>query len=125
MSANPEGCASLNEAAEAVAAYLPHRPRPSDHQRLEKNLRKRPDGRYYWHWDPRMLRVWQSSAHNTHRNTQRLLAAAQALPVPTLIVRGGYERCSERTHRDRVSGCRSPRQKCRCIGCRTYGSREF
>jgi non-heme chloroperoxidase len=89
MSANAEGFASLDEAAEAVAAYLPQRPRPSDHHRLEKNLRKRTDGRYYWHWDPQMLRVWQSSAENTHRNTERLLAAAQALTVPTLIVRGG------------------------------------
>jgi pimeloyl-ACP methyl ester carboxylesterase len=89
MSANSEGFASLEDAAEAVAAYLPHRPRPSDHSRLEKNLRRKADGRYYWHWDPKMLRVWKSSAENTHRNTERLLAAAHALTVPTLIVRGG------------------------------------
>lgn len=89
MSAHTEGFASLEDAAEAVAAYLPQRPRPSDHSRLEKNLRRKADGRYYWHWDPQMLQVWRSSAENTHHNTERLLAAAQTLTMPTLIVRGG------------------------------------
>ncbi len=97
MSANAKGFASLEDAAEAVAAYLPQRPRPSNHSRLEKNLRRKSDGRYYWHWDPQMLQVWKSSAKNTHRNTERLLAAAHALAVPTLIVRGGMsEVVSER-----------------------------
>lgn len=41
MSGNQDGFASLDEAAEAVAAYLPNRPRPSDNSRLEKNLRLR------------------------------------------------------------------------------------
>jgi pimeloyl-ACP methyl ester carboxylesterase len=89
MSANSHGFANLEEAAEAVAAYLPHRPRPADLGRLEKNLRKREDGRYYWHWDPRMLQVWQESTRNMPATTQRLMSAAKALTVPTLIVRGG------------------------------------
>ncbi|QIP14787.1 alpha/beta hydrolase [Spirosoma aureum] len=90
MSRNLNGFASLDEAAEAVASYLPHRPRPSDHSRLEKNLRFR-QGRYYWHWDPSMLNLWRQHtgpAHNT-RNEERLYRAAHSLTVPTLIVRGG------------------------------------
>ncbi|GAB4024054.1 alpha/beta fold hydrolase [Spirosoma koreense] len=95
MSGNQDGFASLDEAAEAVAAYLPHRPRPSDHSRLEKNLRLRrsPSGdyRYYWHWDPTMLALWQQTTgpDRKQQNEERLYQAAHALTVPTLIVRGG------------------------------------
>jgi non-heme chloroperoxidase len=85
-----QGFASLDEAAEAVARYLPHRPRPQDHACLEKNLRRRADGRYYWHWDPRMLAYWRHAAVDQKiRNEARLFAAAQRLTVPTLLVRGG------------------------------------
>ena len=100
MSRNQDGFASLTEAADAVAAYLPNRPRPSDHSRLEKNLRLRkgPTGesRYYWHWDPTMLAVWRQNTSpdrndgpNQTTNEERLYRAARALTVPTLIVRGG------------------------------------
>ena len=50
-----EGFGSIDEAADAVAAYLPHRPRPRSHEGLKKNLRLDPDGRWRWHWDPRFL----------------------------------------------------------------------
>ena len=50
-----EGFGSIAEAADAVAAYLPHRPRPRSHEGLKKNLRLHPDGRWRWHWDPRFL----------------------------------------------------------------------
>ncbi|QJW90156.1 alpha/beta hydrolase [Spirosoma taeanense] len=95
MSGNQGGFASLDEAAEAVAAYLPHRPRPSDHSRLEKNLRLRndPNGqpRYYWHWDPAMLALWRQTTTPDRQihHEERLYRAARALTVPTLIVRGG------------------------------------
>ena len=96
MSANQNGFSSLDEAAEAVADYLPNRPPPSDHSRLEKNLRRRQssqgDWRYYWHWDPAMLTVWQQnngSRTGQKQNEERLYRAARALTVPTLIVRGG------------------------------------
>lgn len=95
MSQNLDGFATLDEAAEAVAAYLPNRPRPSDNSRLEKNLRLRPgpDGtqRYYWHWDPTMLAIWRHSTGPDKQtgNADRLYQAARSLTVPTLIVRGG------------------------------------
>jgi pimeloyl-ACP methyl ester carboxylesterase len=56
MGANLEhGFATLEEAADSIAAYLPHRQRPSDLSGLSKNLRQRPDGRYRWHWDPKFM----------------------------------------------------------------------
>ncbi len=90
MSANMNsGFATIAEAAEAVAAYLPHRPKTDDTGRLEKNLRFR-NGRWYWHWDPAMLQVWQNSTVSERiEYEQRLFTAAQNLTVPTLIVRGG------------------------------------
>ncbi|GAA4414536.1 alpha/beta fold hydrolase [Nibrella viscosa] len=98
MSANLDGFGSLDEAADAVAAYLPQRPRPSDLSRLEKNLRLKPSpnggaDRYYWHWDPQFLATWQQFASATTEQRigyeERLFKAAKALSVPTLIVRGG------------------------------------
>jgi pimeloyl-ACP methyl ester carboxylesterase len=50
-----QGFASIAEAAQAVADYLPQRPRPKSNEGLKKNLRQSPDGRWRWHWDPRFL----------------------------------------------------------------------
>ena len=86
MTDRPEGFASLEEAADAVAAYREHRERPSDLAGLAKNLRLGEDGRYRWHWDPKFL-----SRDRRQGNTltpERLLDAARGLRVPTLLVRG-------------------------------------
>lgn len=82
MHSAPDGFASVEEAADAVAGYLPHRPRPKDTSGLMKNLRLR-DGRYYWHWDPRMFREGRAPGH-----ADGLRDAARALTIPTLLVRG-------------------------------------
>jgi len=82
MRSAPNGFASLEEAADAVAGYLPHRPRPKDNRGLMKNLRLRDDGRLHWHWDPRML------DGRGPRDFERMGRAAEALKVPTLLVRG-------------------------------------
>ena len=81
MHSAPDGFASVKEAADAVATYLPHRPRPKDTSGLMRNLRLR-DGRYYWHWDPRMFQTGRAT-----RDTD-LREAARNLKVPTLLVRG-------------------------------------
>lgn len=87
MSARLEdGFASLEEAADAVAEYLPHRPRPTDLSGLEKNLRLGDDGRYRWHWDPRFVTGVRTPRHR--RDPDRMIKAAQALTIPTLLVRG-------------------------------------
>lgn len=89
-----DGFASLEEAADAVAAYNPHRPRPKDLSGLTKNLRQRDDGRWVWHWDPRFLgglRGGQGSEDETRTmeaRENRLDAAARALRLPVLLVRG-------------------------------------
>jgi len=81
-----EGFASLEEAADTIAAYVPHRTRPKDLSGLAKNLRQHPDGRYRWHWDPRF--VSGKRPPSTLDNADRLFACARALRIPTLLVRG-------------------------------------
>ena len=50
MAQKPGGFASLEEAADAISTYNPHRPRPKDLTGLKKNLRRGDDGRWRWHW---------------------------------------------------------------------------
>jgi pimeloyl-ACP methyl ester carboxylesterase len=85
-----EGFASLDEAADAIAAYQPHRPRPTDLSGLAKNLRLGEDGRWRWHWDPAFLdvRTGGTSEHARDRHHDELEAAARRLTLPTLLVRG-------------------------------------
>lgn len=80
------GFATLAEAADAVAGYLPHRPRPSSPEGLRKNLRQHADGRWYWHWDPAMF---ASQPHlDDPAYLDRLDAAARSIEQPTLLVQG-------------------------------------
>ncbi len=88
MLGNLDGFASLDEVADAVAAYNPHRPRPADLSGLRKNVRLRDDGRWYWHWDPRFLLGGHTDEPRSLRNEDRLDAAARALTLPTLLIRG-------------------------------------
>lgn len=88
MLGNLDGFASLEEVADAVVAYNPHRPRPTDLSGLRKNVRRREDGRWYWHWDPRFLLGGRTDEPRSLRNEDRLDAAARAISVPTLLVRG-------------------------------------
>ncbi len=87
MEAHDQGFASLDDAAVAVAAYLPHRPRPARSEGLARNLRRRDDGRWYWHWDPRFLHA--ARAQPPEAWEARMRAAATRLRQPTLLVRGG------------------------------------
>ena len=85
------GFASLDEVADAIQRYNPHRPRPTDLVGLRKNLRQRPDGRWVWHWDPRFLSGPGGGPDETRTSIidpERLAGAARAISVPTLLVRG-------------------------------------
>jgi len=85
MRDRPDGFESVEEAADAIAAYLPHRPRPKDLSGLHRNLRLRPDGRWYWHWDPRLFATFEPDPQAA---VLRYTAAARNIGVPTLLVRG-------------------------------------
>jgi pimeloyl-ACP methyl ester carboxylesterase len=91
MMGNIDGFASLEEAADAIAGYNPHRPRPKDLSGLAKNLRQRPDGRWMWHWDPKFIVGAGGSTDETRSSVvdpHRLEKAVDALRVPALLVRG-------------------------------------
>ncbi|MDD9368932.1 MAG: alpha/beta hydrolase [Acidimicrobiales bacterium] len=88
MLGNLDGFASLDEVADAVAAYNPHRPRPKDLSGLRKNVRLRDDGRWYWHWDPSFLLGGRIDETRSVRNEGRLEDAARAVALPALLVRG-------------------------------------
>ena len=86
------GFGSLDEVADAIQAYNPHRPRPSNLAGLEKNVRMR-EGRWYWHWDPAFMWGKHSESDETRiaefeRRGADLEDAARNLTIPTLLVRG-------------------------------------
>ncbi len=89
MRAGMRGFDSLEDAADSISAYLPHRPRPSNLDGLKKNLRQRGDGRWYWHWDPRWLGNHEGvDGQGGLVRHERLCAAARNVTIPTLLVRG-------------------------------------
>jgi non-heme chloroperoxidase len=86
MTSRPEGFESLEEAADLIAAYNPHRKRPRNLAGLEKNLRLGADGRYRWHWDPRFMQI--RSLDHALSDVASLDEAARGLAMPVLLVRG-------------------------------------
>ena len=93
MNSAPDGFESIEQAAAAVAAYLPHRPRPKDTSGLQRNLRLR-NGRYYWHWDPALLQMGRDADINGPNPLEK---AARQLKIPTLLIRGGRSRIVSET----------------------------
>ncbi|MFV0525498.1 MAG: alpha/beta fold hydrolase [Acidimicrobiales bacterium] len=89
MEQRPEGFDTLEEVADAIASYQPHRERPDTLDGLAKNVRQGEDGRYRWHWDPAMRKRPRLSGDALRARTRRLEDAARALTIPTLLVRGG------------------------------------
>lgn len=85
MDQKPEGFDSLEEVADAIAAYQPQRSRPRNLDGLAKNVRRAPNGKYRWHWDPARRRLQV----NDTEYARRLNEAAESLTLPTLLVRGG------------------------------------
>ena len=92
-----EGFASVEEAAEAIAAYLPDRARPRSLDGLSKNLRLRDDGRWYWHWDPAFVAGPEPIESEAGDYGERLTEGLRRARMPILLVRGSRsELVSER-----------------------------
>jgi len=83
-----ESFASLDEAAVAVAEYVPNRTRPTNPQRLRRNLRQRPDGR--WEWKHRLGRVASIEGRRVgwRQLTDGMDDEARAIVCPVLVLRG-------------------------------------
>lgn len=84
LNGHRNGFASIEEASDAVAAYNPHRPRPSNPQGLMKNLRRREDGRLYWHWDPTFFERRDKSARERH--AVEVLQMCRSVTIPAMLV---------------------------------------
>jgi non-heme chloroperoxidase len=88
MAQAPDGFATLDEVADAIANYQPHRKRPRNLDGLAKNVRLWPDGRYRWHWDPAFMRRNRELSERIPRQEKAAVRLAERC-VPTLLVRGG------------------------------------
>lgn len=83
-----EGFASLEDAADAISEYMPHRKRPRSLDGLSRNLRLDEDGRYRWHWDPAFMTSEKNINFAGRETMENVLAGLPGLRLPVLLVRG-------------------------------------
>jgi pimeloyl-ACP methyl ester carboxylesterase len=99
MRASPNGFATLDEVADAIAAYNPNRARSGSAEGLKRVMRQGDDGRWRWRWDPAWLASRDGNAGEGALDPAVMQArmkeyadllhrAAALLTVPTLLVRG-------------------------------------
>jgi pimeloyl-ACP methyl ester carboxylesterase len=86
MLSGVDGFDTLEDAAEAIAAYTPQRTRKVNPAGLQKVLRRR-DDRWYWHWDPRFIGLDRTEVV-PDRLAGLLDVATSNITVPTLLVHG-------------------------------------
>lgn len=89
-----EGFASPDEAADAIGAYLPHRPGRKSAAGLTHYLRRKEDGRFYWHWDPAFIEYVlkareERNGADAEPGSAMLSSAAGRLNLPVHLIRGG------------------------------------
>lgn len=84
MRAHGDGFVSIDAAADAIAAYMPHRPRKSA-QALAGLLEPDADGRWRWHWDPRLV---DDLSAGMEGHQHQVSEAARQVGVPTLLLTG-------------------------------------
>jgi len=80
------GFATLDEAADALAAHL-DRPRMTEVSRLAKTMRIGADNRLYWQWDPRTV---SAEFLNPPSETIALEEAAARIAAPVVLVRAEF-----------------------------------
>lgn len=84
MRAHGDGFESIDAASDAIAAYMPHRPRKSA-QALSALLQRDDDGRWRWHWDSRLV---DDMNRDVEAQQRKLADAARRIDVPTLLLTG-------------------------------------
>lgn len=92
------GFDSIVQAADSVAGYLPHRPKPRSLDGLKKNLRLHPDGRWRWHWDPKFMDGARAVGNNPALIEALLIEAARIIRIPALLVRGAFSELVQEAH---------------------------
>lgn len=89
MRGHPDGFETIEQARAAVVAYNPNRKQASDGSGLQRNLRLCHDGRYRWHWDPRLLdHPERSNLEIAVLQQARRIEAARNISAPSMLVRG-------------------------------------
>ena len=86
VTAFPQGFDSLEQAADIIAAYLPHRRARKSEAELRELLREGSDGRWRWHWDARLV---DDLVRDCARHQDDIAASASALRCPVLLISGG------------------------------------
>ncbi|MFT3754590.1 MAG: alpha/beta hydrolase [Pseudoxanthomonas sp.] len=86
MGAFPDGFDSLAHAGDVIAAYLPQRRERKSESDLRSLLHEGSDGRWRWHWDPRLLAEFAADAQG-HQDD--LIIAARSIRCPVLLISGG------------------------------------
>ena len=84
MTRHVHGFETLEQAADAIADYLPHRQRPRNLDGLTKNLRHR-EGRWHWHWDPAFV---TAAGDDPFAKIEELEQATIDLKIPIMLIRG-------------------------------------
>lgn len=90
MSGHLDGFHTLEDVAHAIAAYKAQPVRMSPDS-LHRVVRLRDDGRWHWHWDPRIMRLG---------HTEDLLGPSARITVPVLVVRGAQSDVVSAEHVD-------------------------
>lgn len=98
------GFGSVDDVADALAKYNPHRPRPADLDGLTANLRRIGD-RWYWHWDPKFISGMATSGPVEIAEHDRLYTAIGRIldgGAPMLLVRGQRSDLVSQENADRL-----------------------
>jgi pimeloyl-ACP methyl ester carboxylesterase len=86
MTAFPDGFASLEHAADIIAAYQPQRRTRKSADDLRELLREGDNGRWRWHWDPRLV---DELARDSAQHQDAIAEAARQVQCPVLLISGG------------------------------------
>ncbi len=89
MAQKPEGFDSLEEVAQAIASYQPHRKRQRSLDGLKKNVRLDGHGRLRWHWDPAFITGKRMEIGDRIERLQGAAENLSTLSLPVQLVRGG------------------------------------